>query len=125
MAIQSIRGVVEAAIQSASNATGVDFGFLLGTARRESGYNPAAKAPTSSAAGLYQFTEQTWLGTLKKFGARHGYARYADLISQGSDGRFRAVSAEARQAVMALRLDPNASALMAGELTQDHASYLR
>ena len=40
----------EAAIQSASNATGVDFGFMLGTARRESGYNPNAKAPTSSAA---------------------------------------------------------------------------
>jgi hypothetical protein len=125
MAIQSIRGVVEAAIQSASNATGVDFGFLMGTARRESGYNPTAKAPTSSAAGLYQFTDQTWLSTMKRFGARHGYARYADLIEAGSDGRYHAVSAEARQAVMALRLDPKAAALMAGELTQDHASYLR
>jgi hypothetical protein len=125
MAIDSIRGVVEAAIQSASNATGVDFGFLLGTAKRESGYNPSAKAPTSSAAGLYQFTEQTWLTTLKKYGARHGYARYADLIQPGSDGRLRVAGADARTAVMALRMDPRASALMAGEMTADHASYLR
>ncbi|HWA61871.1 MAG TPA: transglycosylase SLT domain-containing protein [Caulobacteraceae bacterium] len=125
MPVQSIRSVVEAAIQSASNATGVDFTFLLGTARRESGYNPTAKAPTSSAAGLFQFTDQTWLATLKKFGARHGYARYAELITQGADGRFHPVSAEARQAVMNLRLDAKASALMAGELTADHASYLR
>ncbi len=125
MPIESIRGVVEAAIQSASNATGVDFGFLLGTAKRESGYNPAAKAPTSSAAGLYQFTEQTWLSTLKKYGARHGYARYSDLIEAGGDGRLRVNGSDARQAVMALRLDARASALMAGELTADHASYLR
>lgn len=125
MAIESIRGVVEAAIQSASNATGVDFGFLLGTAKRESGYNPNAKASSSSAAGLYQFTEQTWLSTLKKFGPRHGYARYADLIQTGSDGRLHISGGDARQAVMALRMDPRAASLMAGELTADHASYLR
>src|SRR5580698_1288266 len=61
MDVDSVRGVVEAAIQRASNATGVDFSFLLGTAKRESGYNPGAHAPTSSAAGLFQFVEQAWL----------------------------------------------------------------
>ena len=35
MSVQSIRGVVEAAIQRASSATGVDFGYLMGAARRE------------------------------------------------------------------------------------------
>lgn len=124
MTIQSIRGVVEAAIQSASSATGVDFGFLLGTARRESGYNPSAKAPTSSAAGLYQFTEQTWLAQLKKFGPRHGYARYADMIQMGTDGRYH-TSGDSRATIMDLRMDPRAAALMAGEMTADHASYLR
>src|SRR5438128_1058546 len=125
MPVQSIRGVVEAAIQRASQATGVDFSFLMGAAKRESGYNPVAKAPTSSAAGLFQFVEQTWLGTLKKHGAKYGYARYADLIQQGADGRFHVQGAEARQTVMNLRLDAHAAALMAGELTADHASYLR
>ncbi len=125
MTVQAIRGVVEAAIQRASQATGVDFSFLLGTAKRESGYNPSAHARTSSAAGLFQFVDQTWLGTLKKHGAKYGYARYAELISQGSDGRYYVPGGESRQAVMDLRLDPHAAALMAGELATDHASYLR
>lgn len=125
MSVQGIRGVVEAAIQRASTATGVDFSFLMKTAHRESGYNPRAKAPTSSAAGLFQFVEQTWLSTLKQHGAKYGYARYAELISKGSDGRYRVSGAEARKAVMDLRLDPHAASLMAGELTSDHASYLK
>ena len=125
MAVQSIRSVVESAIQRASSATGVDFTFLMGTAKRESGYNPAAKARTSSASGLFQFVDQTWLGTLKKHGAKYGYARYADLISQGSDGRYRVAGDEARKAVLGLKMDPHAASLMAGELASDHASYLR
>jgi len=124
MAVQGIRGVVEAAIQRASQATGVDFSFLMRTASRESGYNPSAKAPTSSAAGLFQFVEQTWLSTLKQHGAKYGYARYADLISRGTDGRYRVTGGEARQAVMNLRFDPHAASLMAGELASDHAAYL-
>jgi len=125
MAVQSIRSVVESAIQRASSATGVDFSFLMGTAKRESGYNPAARARTSSASGLFQFVDQTWLGTLKKHGAKYGYARYADLISQGPDGRFRVNGDEARKAVLGLKMDPHAASLMAGELASDHASYLR
>jgi len=125
MAVQGIRGVVEAAIQRASEATGVDFGFLIKTAGRESGMNPKAKAPTSSAAGLFQFVEQTWLATLKQHGAKYGYARYAEMISRGADGRYHVGGGEARKAVMDLRLDPHAASLMAGELASDHAAYLR
>src|SRR5271154_4976310 len=104
MSVQSIQGVVEAAIQRASSATGVDFNFLLGAARRESGFNPSAKAGSSSAAGLFQFVDQTWLSTLKKHGAKYGYARYAELIQQGSDGRYHVNGAEARRTVMDLKL---------------------
>lgn len=125
MAVQGIRGIVETAIQRASQATGVDFGFLMKTAGRESSFNPRAQATSSSAAGLFQFVEQTWLQTLKTHGAKHGYARYADLISKGSDGRFRVAGGEARRAVMNLRFDPHAASLMAGELTSDHAAYLK
>ena len=57
MAVGAIPGGngVEAAIRRASRATGVDFDFLMKTARRESAMNPAAQARTSSAAGLFQF----------------------------------------------------------------------
>lgn len=125
MTVQSIRGVVEAAIQRASQATGVDFRFLLGAAKRESGFDPNARAHTSSAAGLFQFVDQTWLATLKRHGAKYGYAGYADLINQGADGHFSVNGAQAHRAVMDLKLDPHAAALMAGELASDHASYLR
>lgn len=125
MAIEGIRGVVEAAIQRAAKATGVDFAFLMKTAGRESGMNPHARASTSSAAGLFQFVEQTWLSTLKQHGSKYGYARYAELISKGADGRYRVDGAEARKAVMDLRLDPHAASLMAGELAADHAAYLK
>lgn len=112
------------ALEAAARATGVDFGYLLRTARRESAMNPAAQARTSSAAGLFQFVEQTWLGTLKRHGAAHGYGEYANMIT-GSGGRYGAISAEARRAVLNLRFDPRAAALMAGELTSDSAAYLR
>ena len=125
MAVQGIRGIVEAAIERASKATGVDFGFLMKTAGRESGMNPRAQAGSSSAAGLFQFVEQTWLSTLKQHGSKYGYARYAQLISKGSDGRYHVDGKDARQAVMDLRLDPHAASLRAGELASDHAAYLK
>jgi hypothetical protein len=125
MKIDSVKGVVTSALQRASAATGVDYGYLVKTATRESANNPLARAATSSAAGLFQFVDQTWLATLKQYGAKHGYGGFADLIEKGVDGRFRVENAGARRAVMNLKLDPQASALMAGELTADHADYLR
>ena len=117
-------GGVEAAIRRASSATGVDADFLVRTARRESAMNPNARAPTSSASGLFQFIEQTWLGTVKAHGAKHGYGQYADLIYRGSDGRWR-VEGSARNVVLDLRFDPQAASTMAGELTAQNAAYLR
>lgn len=117
-------GGVEAAIRRASNATGVDADFLVRTARRESAMNPSAKARTSSAAGLFQFVEQTWLGTVKAHGTKHGYGQYADLIYRGGDGRWR-VEGSARNVVLDLRFDPQAASTMAAELTASNAAYLR
>ena len=117
-------GGVEAAIRRASRATGVDFDFLMKTARRESAMNPSARARTSSAAGLFQFIEQTWLATVKQAGHKHGYGQYADLIHRGGDGRWR-VDGAARNVVMDLRFDAQAASTMAAELTASNAAYLR
>ena len=115
---------VEAAIRRASSSTGVDFDFLMKTARRESALNPDARARTSSASGLFQFIEQTWLATVKQNGHKHGYGQYADLIYQGSDGRWQ-VRGSARNVVLDLRFDPQAASTMAAELTASNAAYLR
>ncbi|ESQ74019.1 transglycosylase SLT domain-containing protein [Asticcacaulis sp. AC402] len=116
---------VMGSLQRAANATGVNFDYLLRTAQRESSLNPRAKAPTSSAAGLFQFIEQTWLGTLKSAGAKHGYGAYADQISRARDGRFHVNSPTARREILNLRYDSDAAAVMGAELTAGHAAYLK
>lgn len=116
---------VMGALQRAADATGVDFNYLVKTATRESSLNPNAKAPTSSAAGLFQFIEQTWLGVVKTHGAKHGYGAYADQISKGRDGLYHVSNATARKQVLGLRYDANASAVMGAELTAGHAAYLK
>jgi len=63
---------VTGAIRQAAQATGTSFQYLLATAQVESGLNPQAGASTSSARGLFQFVEQTWLGTMKQSGAALG-----------------------------------------------------
>ena len=66
--------------------------------------------------------EQTWLSSVKRFGPRHGLGAYAAQVQQGTDGKFHVADPAMRKRVLDLRLDPQASALMAGELTQDHAA---
>jgi hypothetical protein len=116
--LSSVKAMIVAALQRASTATGSDFHYLLGTAMRESSLRPQAQSSTSSAAGLFQFVEQTWLGVVKEFGAKHGLGSYAGAIGKGADGRFRVDNAADRQAILALRNDPQISALMAGEYAQ-------
>lgn len=111
-------GPVHAAIANAANATGVDFGYLLAQARLESGLDPRARARTSSAAGLYQFTGQTWLNTLARHGADHGLDWAGDAV-----GNATADPALRRQ-LLALRHDPQLSALMAGDLANDNRAAL-
>ena len=118
------RGVM-GSIQRAAAATGVDFGYLVKTARRESSLNPRAHAPTSSAAGLFQFIEQTWLGVLKANGGKHGYGSYAAQIVQGRDGHYSVTNPQMRRQILSLRYDADANAVMAAEMTAGHAAYLK
>jgi hypothetical protein len=106
---------VVAAIKSASRETGSDFDYLLATARRESNLDSTAKSKSSSATGLFQFIDQTWLSLIKRYGGRHGLGQYADAITRTESGRFAVATPETKSAILALREDPKSSALMAGE----------
>ncbi|HEX4533298.1 MAG TPA: hypothetical protein VH000_03625 [Rhizomicrobium sp.] len=114
-AATTVRSQVLAALHQASGATGADFDYLLSTATRESGLKPQAKASTSSASGLFQFVGQTWLGLVKNYGAKYGLGSYADQISKTAHGGYHADNAADHRAILALRNDPQISALMAGE----------
>lgn len=106
---------VVAALKSAAAATGSDFHYLLGTAIRESSLKANAQSSTSSAAGLFQFVDQTWLGLVKSHGAKYGLNSLADAINITPDGRYHAANDSDRQTILALKKDPQISALMAGE----------
>jgi len=124
-AVQAGAQGVVGSLQRAAAATGVDFDYLMKAARRESALNPQAHARTSSAAGLFQFIDQTWLGMLKTAGAKHGYGAYADQIVKGGDGRYHVQDPTVRKQVLGLRYNPDANAVMAAEMTAGHAAYLK
>jgi hypothetical protein len=83
-------------IREASNAYGVDFGYLMATAERESGFRTGIKAGSTSATGLFQFTDGTWKNMVSTYGKKHGLTL---------DGRS----------------DPRQSTVAAALYTRDHA----
>jgi Transglycosylase SLT domain len=115
---------VTGAIRQAAQATGTSFQYLLATAQVESGLDPQAGASTSSARGLFQFVEQTWLGTMKQSGQTLGYGRYADAITKTASGRYEVNDPALRNEILKLRTDPAANAVMAGAFTQANAALL-
>src|SRR3954470_9000186 len=61
----------------AAQATNVDPAYMMALADKESSLLPD-KARTSSAEGLFQFIETTWLEVLRRYGSKHGYAAEAE-----------------------------------------------
>ena len=97
---------VTSAIRQASLKTGVDFAYLMEKAAAESSFDADAQARTSSARGLYQFIESTWLQMVDRYGEKHGLGRYAGEIS----GSGKVTSPAMRREILALRDDPEVAA---------------
>lgn len=122
--VDPARAKVAGSIRQAASTTGASFEYLLATAKMESNFNPKAAATTSSARGLFQFIDQTWLGTVKEAGAHLGYGQYADAITKSPSGGYSVSDPNARAAIMRLRDDPDASSAMAAVLTQSNGLKL-
>jgi len=116
--------IVTGAIRQAARLTGADFRYLLATARVESNLNATAQVATSSARGLFQFIDQTWLATLKEQGPALGYEPYANAIARTPSGDYAVTDPRMINAVMNLRSDPNANAMMAGAFTRSNGDKL-
>lgn len=119
-----IGGRVNNAIAMASRRTGIDFGYLLGQAKIESSLNPTARATTSSATGLYQFIDQSWLAVVNDHGAEYGLSWASDAISKGTNGRYYVADPELRQQILDLRKHPETASVMAAEHAADNKAYL-
>ncbi|WP_294390012.1 transglycosylase SLT domain-containing protein [uncultured Sphingomonas sp.] len=121
--MSAAREDVRSAIGVAAQRTGVDFSYLFAQAKSESGLNPAAKASGSTATGLYQFLDQSWLGVVKQHGAKHGLGWAADAIQAKRGGGYT-VDPAMRQAVFGLREQAGPASLMAAEYASDNADSL-
>src|ERR1700739_2624052 len=93
-------------IRQASQASSTDFGLLMAQAARESGFRADAKSASSSAAGLFQFVDSTWLDMVHRFGDKYGVGDLAQQISQTSSGKLVVADASTKQKILDLRHDP-------------------
>jgi len=118
------RGGVHGAIAAASRKTGVDFSYLLGQAQIESGLRTDVRASTSSATGLYQFIDQSWLSVVKQHGQEHGIGWASDAIQRSSSGRLTVTDPAMRQAILDLRKNPEVASVMAAEHAADNKAVI-
>ncbi|MCF6199287.1 MAG: lytic transglycosylase domain-containing protein [Hyphomicrobiaceae bacterium] len=123
--VTSIPAKVQSAITQASERTGASFDYLLNTAKRESSLRTQAKSSSSSAAGLFQFVEGTWLKVVKEDGDRLGLADLAKNIQRTSSGKYYVPDSAKRREILELRHDPETSALVAAAYTEQNANYVR
>jgi hypothetical protein len=112
------------AIRQGAERTGTGFDYLLATAQKESALDPSARARSSSASGLFQFIEQTWLGLVKAEGPKLGLTEQANAIQARSDGSYTVSDPAAKQAILNLRDDPKVASVLAGSFTQKNRDLL-
>lgn len=106
-------GVAERDITAeSSRAVGVPEPYMRALTGHESGDNPNAEAPTSTATGLGQFIDGTWLDMMRRHGPRYGFGQ--GNLANLSDAD-----------VLELRTDPEWSRIMVGEYARENAPILR
>lgn len=101
------RNVIQA-IGAASEQSGVNFSYLVQQASAESSFNPNADAKTSSASGLYQFIDSTWMSMVERYGDKYGLE---------TDGK-------SRQEILNMRKDPKAASFMAAAFASENERTL-
>ena len=115
---------VEQAIANAAQQSTVDFDFLVAQAQVESAMDPNARAQTSSATGLYQFIESTWINTMQRHGERFGLGDIAAHINVSEQGTAYITDPATRAEILNLRNDPQIASLMAAGLAEDNRAHL-
>jgi hypothetical protein len=104
------------ALGRAARATGVDPVLLVALAWQESRFDVRARNPRSSARGLMQFTEATWLEVVRDFGPRHGLSRRAAQLSTDREsGAISTRDPRHRRQILELRNEPRFAAVLAAE----------
>jgi Transglycosylase SLT domain len=115
---------VVSSIRQASRGASVDFAMLMAQAKEESGFRVDAKANGSSAAGLFQFINSTWLGLVQRFGEKYGVGDLAHQIATDASGQAAVADPALRERILALRNDPTLSSALAAEYARANKAEL-
>jgi hypothetical protein len=115
---------VVSSIRQAAQATNVDFGLLMAQAQQESGFQPDVRASGSSATGLFQFIDSTWLGLVQHYGAKYGVGALAQQITTDANGNATVANPATRQRILDLRKDPRLSAALAAEYARQNQTEI-
>ena len=118
------------AVRHAAKVVGVDFGYMMELASAESGFEGSVKATTSSATGMFQFTDDSWMTMLYTDGAKYGLKDIADHIEVKRDRNNNIVSAKIedpliKQYALDLRRDPRVNALMGAEFAKENKAIMQ
>jgi hypothetical protein len=111
-------------IDEAAARVGAPARLMRAMAGLESGLDATARASTSSATGLYQFIEATWLSKVESDGHKYGLGRLARHIRRGPLDEPIVDDLRIRDQILALRKDARLSAYLAAELTVDNTRRL-
>ncbi|WP_395828540.1 transglycosylase SLT domain-containing protein [Elstera sp.] len=110
-----IEGDVLSGIRQAAKKTGVNFSYLMAQAAQESSFNTDAKASTSTATGLYQFLDSTWMQMVKEHGGKHGLGQYSNAIEANGKGGYSVRDPKLKQEILDLRKDAKVAAVIGAE----------
>ncbi|HYD18002.1 MAG TPA: hypothetical protein VEF76_05960 [Patescibacteria group bacterium] len=118
------------AVRHASKLAGVDFGYLMQLANAESGFDVSVGASTSSATGLFQFIDNTWLASLYTHGAKHGLGDIASKVEveRNAAGEIKKAWISdplVEKYALGLRTDPRIMALMGAEFAKENRENLQ
>jgi len=116
------RSIVERVVKAAAE-TGSDPALLLSIADKESSFILKAKASTSSASGLFQFIDSTWMTAMKAFGWRHLQEQQQANAAPAPDAKPPAALGS-RAEILKLRNDPYLSAVLAAEILKHEGAKI-
>lgn len=114
-------------IYEASVTTQTDFELLIITAMIESDLGRVTKSSTSSARGIFQYIEPTWLVLIKRYGARIGQNNYADAIIINTESYLPEIIENSQftiKDILSLRDDTKIAALIKANQLKDEAKIV-
>ena len=112
--IPGVRRVVVSALDGAIRSTGIEPTLLAALAWQESRFDPRARNGRSTARGLMQFTEATWLEAVRDHGPEHGLRYEAAVLSTDpASGSITTRQPRIRSRILELRDNPRYAAALA------------